>query len=132
MSFSNLAHISISAPKEQFESVVGWYKAALAPFKYRELRRLPKAVGLGSEMPDLWVVQEDVPTQQRLHFALMAPDHATVDAFHQAAIAAGGVDNGAPGIHPEYDENTYGAFVLDPLGNNVEAVDYCSHEEEYR
>lgn len=77
MSLSNIAHISISAPKEQFDSVVGWYKAALAPFKYRELRRIPKAVGLGSEVPDLWVVQDDVPTQQRLHFALMAPGIVT-------------------------------------------------------
>ncbi|RHZ55340.1 hypothetical protein CDV55_101349 [Aspergillus turcosus] len=132
MSFSNIAHISISAPKEQFESIIGWYKAALAPFKYRELRRIPKAVGLGSEVPDVWVVQDDVPKPQRLHFALMAPDHATVDAFYQAAIAAGGIDNGAPEIHPEYDENSYGAFVLDPLGNNVEAVDNCCHDEEYR
>lgn len=78
MSLSNIAHISISAPREQFDSVVGWYKAALAPFKYRELRRIPKAVGLGSELPDLWVVQDDVPTQQRLHFALMAPGILTL------------------------------------------------------
>ncbi|EAW15324.1 VOC family protein [Aspergillus clavatus NRRL 1] len=130
---SNIDHISISAPKEQFEAVVGWYKAALAPLKYRELERLPKAVGLGAEVPDLWVVQEDHPVHQGLHFALMAPDHATVDAFYQAAVAAGGVDNGKPGVHPEYDgEYYYGSFVLDPLGNNVEVVDHCSHEVEYR
>ena len=56
-----------------------------------------------------------------LHIAFESPDRATVDAFHAAALAAGGTDNGAPGVrryHPHY----YGAFVLDPDGNNVEAV----------
>lgn len=58
----------------------------------------------------------------RLHVAFAAADRTTVDAFHRAAVAAGGIDNGAPGIrahcHPDY----YGAFVLDPDGHNVEAV----------
>lgn len=49
-------------------------------------------------------------------------DHATVDAFHQAAIAAGGTCNGAPGLRPQYHKDYYGAFVIDPMGNNVEMV----------
>ena len=54
--------------------------------------------------------------------AFAAPDPATVDAFHGAALAAGGKDNGQPGLRPHYHENYYGAFVHDPDGNNVEAV----------
>ena len=57
-----------------------------------------------------------------LHVAFLAPDRAAVDAFHQAALAAGGRDNGAPGLRPQYPASYYGAFVLDPDGHNVEAV----------
>jgi catechol 2,3-dioxygenase-like lactoylglutathione lyase family enzyme len=56
------------------------------------------------------------------HFAFAADSRAAVDAFHRAALAAGGKDNGAPGIREYYHPNYYGAFVLDPDGNNVEAV----------
>ena len=57
-----------------------------------------------------------------VHIAFSAPDRETVDAFHAAALAAGGTDNGAPGVRENYHPNYYGAFVLDPDGNNVEAV----------
>jgi catechol 2,3-dioxygenase-like lactoylglutathione lyase family enzyme len=63
------------------------------------------------------------PTE-RLHMAFPAPDDATVDAFHAAALAAGYRDNGPPGERPEYHAGYYGAFVLDPDGNNVEVVDH--------
>ena len=56
------------------------------------------------------------------HVAFSGPDTATVDAFHKAALAAGGRDNGAPGLRPHYHAGYYGAFVLDPDGNNIEAV----------
>jgi len=58
----------------------------------------------------------------RLHVAFVASTRADVDAFHRAALAAGGKDNGAPGLRPMYHPNYYGAFVIDPDGNNVEAV----------
>ncbi len=57
-----------------------------------------------------------------MHFAFSANSRAEVDAFHEAALAAGGIDNGAPGLRPHYHEHYYGAFVLDPDGNNIEAV----------
>jgi catechol 2,3-dioxygenase-like lactoylglutathione lyase family enzyme len=60
-----------------------------------------------------------------VHVAFAAPDRATVDAFHAAALAAGGRDNGAPGLRPHYHRDYYGAFVLDPDGHNIEAV--CRH-----
>ena len=56
--------------------------------------------------------------------AFAAPDRATVDAFHAAALAAGGRDNGPPGLRPHYHPNYYSAFALDPEGNNVEAVSH--------
>ena len=62
------------------------------------------------------------PSRARVHFAFMAKDRAAVDAFHAAALKAGGKDNGAPGLRPHYHANYYGAFVLDPDGHNIEAV----------
>jgi catechol 2,3-dioxygenase-like lactoylglutathione lyase family enzyme len=57
-----------------------------------------------------------------MHLAIRADDHAEVDAFYAAAMAAGGKDNGSPGTRPHYHANYYGAFVLDPEGHNLEAV----------
>jgi catechol 2,3-dioxygenase-like lactoylglutathione lyase family enzyme len=56
------------------------------------------------------------------HIAFAAPNRAAVDAFHAAALAAGGTDNGAPGLRPHYHDDYYGAFVLDPDGHNIESV----------
>jgi hypothetical protein len=53
---------------------------------------------------------------------ISVPDHASVDAFHEAAVAAGGKDNGGPGARPHYHPHYYGAFVFDPVGNNIETV----------
>lgn len=58
----------------------------------------------------------------RIHLAFQANDEATVDAFHKAGLAAGGTDNGAPGIREQYHPGYYGAFLIDPAGNNIEAV----------
>jgi catechol 2,3-dioxygenase-like lactoylglutathione lyase family enzyme len=68
-----------------------------------------------------WIGRRDTP-QTGAHIAFAAPDRATVDRFYQEAIAAGGKDNGQPGIRPSYHANYYGAFVLDPDGHNIEAV----------
>jgi catechol 2,3-dioxygenase-like lactoylglutathione lyase family enzyme len=68
-----------------------------------------------------WIGTGRAPTG-RLHVAFAANDRASVDAFHRAAIEAGGSDNGPPGLRPHYHANYYGAFVLDPDGHNIEAV----------
>ena len=74
------------------------------------------------QLDELYVNQaDDQTTPTHVHLAFQAKDRATVDAFHAAAIAAGGTDNGAPGERP-YHPGYYGAFVLDPDGNNIEAV----------
>jgi catechol 2,3-dioxygenase-like lactoylglutathione lyase family enzyme len=71
--------------------------------------------------PDFWIAQRGTP-QTDVHVAFVSPDRGTVDRFHAAALAAGGEDNGAPGLRPHYHEHYYAAFVHDPDGNNIEAV----------
>ena len=99
-----------------------FYEQALAPLGFRVIMEpVPGAVvGMGAKFPELWLAQSDTPTVA--HIALRADDRAAVDAFHAAALAAGGSDNGAPGVRERYHPGYYGAFVLDPDGNNVEAV----------
>ena len=71
--------------------------------------------------PNFWISEGARPTGA-MHVAFLAADRAQVDAFHAAALAAGGTDNGPPGVRPHYHPNYYAAFVLDPDGRNVEAV----------
>jgi catechol 2,3-dioxygenase-like lactoylglutathione lyase family enzyme len=80
-----------------------------------------KVGGYGREKPDFWL-HESKETGPGRHYAFVARSRAEVDAFHAAAMAAGGKDNGAPGIRAHYHPDYYGAFVIDPDGNNVEAV----------
>jgi catechol 2,3-dioxygenase-like lactoylglutathione lyase family enzyme len=71
-----------------------------------------------------WVIEVKEPASPR-HVAFAAPGRPAVDAFHHAALKAGGKDNGAPGVRPHYHAHYYGAFVLDPDGNNIEAVHHA-------
>lgn len=106
-----------------------FYQQALAPLGYTLLMELTKeqtggfsGAGFGlAPKPDFWI-GEGTPNHPPIHVAFRAEDRATVDAFHQAALAAGGRNNGAPGLRPHYHPNYYGAFVLDPDGHNIEAV----------
>jgi catechol 2,3-dioxygenase-like lactoylglutathione lyase family enzyme len=77
--------------------------------------------GFGATRPQFWI-GTGRPISGRLHVAFAAEDRAQVRAFYQAALAAGGQDNGPPGLRPHYHANYYGAFVLDPDGHNIEAV----------
>jgi catechol 2,3-dioxygenase-like lactoylglutathione lyase family enzyme len=77
--------------------------------------------GFGRDKPEFWIGAGG-PPQSGVHVAFAAADHAAVDAFCAAALTAGGRDNGAPGPRPMYHEHYYGAYVLDPDGNNAEAV----------
>ncbi len=79
-------------------------------------------LGLGRDGNPFFWIGTGKPAVGGCHVAFAAPDRATVDAFHAAALAAGGRDNGAPGLRPHYHAGYYGAFVLDHDGNNIEAV----------
>ncbi len=99
-----------------------FYEAALRPLGYRVLREFPGFVGMGAgDRTDLWIGQDEAVTKG-VHLAFASRDRRSVDAFHAAALKAGGKDNGAPGIRKDYHPHYYGAFVLDPEGNNIEAV----------
>ena len=99
-----------------------FYKAALAPLGYAMLMDGDGYAGFGvAPKPDFWV-GEGKPNDPQVHVAFTARTRADVDAFYKAAMAAGGRDNGPPGPRPQYHPNYYGAFVLDPDGNNIEAV----------
>lgn len=115
----SVADLSVSKP---------FYEQALAPLGYKAVMEVTAeqtgvhaAVGFGAEFPDFWIGQ-DGPPSVHTHVALRVKSRAEVDAFHAAALAAGGRDNGAPGLRPHYHEHYYGAFVLDPDGHNIEAV----------
>jgi catechol 2,3-dioxygenase-like lactoylglutathione lyase family enzyme len=99
-----------------------FYEQALKPLGYRVMMEpAPGVVGMGTTRPDFWIAPADArPT--RCHLAFRVDSEQDVAAFHAAALAAGGTDNGGPGLRPQYHPRYYGAFVLDPDGNNVEAV----------
>ena len=97
-----------------------FFQAALAPLGYTVLMDFGEAVGLGQGRPDFWIARGAEPA--RIHVAFTVANRATVKAFYDAAIAAGGKDNGGPGLRPQYHPNYYGAFVYDRDGNNIEAV----------
>ena len=99
-----------------------FYLAALEPLGYEVVMEFGQGVGFGvAGKPDFWIHQAD-PVRPPVHVAFASDDRATVDRFWEAAMAAGGRDNGPPGLRPDYHPNYYGAFVFDPDGNNIEAV----------
>jgi catechol 2,3-dioxygenase-like lactoylglutathione lyase family enzyme len=120
----------IGFPVSDYDRSKAFYARALAPLAYVLIMEVGgnqtesgyPAAGFGAGgKPDFWIGGEG-GMHRPLHVAIAATDRASVDAFHRAAIAAGGKDNGAPGLRPQYHANYYGAFVLDPDGHNVEAV----------
>jgi catechol 2,3-dioxygenase-like lactoylglutathione lyase family enzyme len=111
-----------------FARSAAFYDRAFAPLGVTRLFTVPKehtggveVTGYGDRRPWFWIAEEDA-TRGKLHVAIRAASRAAVDAFHREALAAGGRDNGAPGVRPYYDPDYYGAFVLDPDGHNIEAV----------
>jgi len=112
-----------------FERSKAFYAQALAAIGYRLLAEFPASVtghadvaGFGeAPKPDFWL-SKGRPNHPPVHVAFRVGSRALVDAFHQAAIAAGARDHGAPGLRPHYHPDYYGAFVLDLDGHNIEAV----------
>jgi catechol 2,3-dioxygenase-like lactoylglutathione lyase family enzyme len=100
-----------------------FYEAALAPLGMRLMMEpVPGVGGFGDDFPFFWIGARGRGPDSGTHVAFTTEGRATVDAFHEAALAAGGRDNGAPGVREIYHPHYYGAFVLDPDGNNIEAV----------
>lgn len=121
-------HIGFSV--SDFERAKAFYTKALTPLGYTLIVEVPAhkteaghaAAGFGAGgKPDFWIAGEG-KLERPVHVAITTKDRAAVDAFYKAAIAAGGKDNGPPGLRPQYHPNYYGAFVRDPDGHNIEAV----------
>ena len=122
-----LDHVGV--PVSDFVRAKAFYAMALAPLGIGLVMEVGpeqtgngSAAGFGSEgKPYFWFGDDGAPGQHT-HVAFATDSRARVDAFHAAALAAGGRDNGAPGLRPHYHPDYYGAFVLDPDGHNIEAV----------
>lgn len=122
-----LDHIGIVV--SDLERSKNFYSQALAPVAIGIIMEVTAEqtggyahVGFGANGKAFYWIGGGAVRSGPVHFAFPAPSRAAVDAFYGAATAAGGKDNGAPGIRPHYHANYYAAFVLDPDGNNVEAV----------
>jgi catechol 2,3-dioxygenase-like lactoylglutathione lyase family enzyme len=124
-------HIGVGV--RDYEESVAFYSAALAPLGLElvaETATDNRAAGFGYQGRDDFWIHEGRPVG-RSHIAFEAQSREQVDAFHAAALEAGGRDNGAPGIRAEYSDTYYAAYILDPNGNNIEAVHH-GHEPTHK
>jgi catechol 2,3-dioxygenase-like lactoylglutathione lyase family enzyme len=117
-------HVSIGV--RDLDRARHFYDTVLATLGFTPLRDGPGAVGYGKRYPEFWINHrpELVASDTGVHVGLRAPDSQTVDAFHAAAVRAGAMSDGAPGLRPEYSASYYGAFIRDPDGNRIEAVTF--------
>jgi catechol 2,3-dioxygenase-like lactoylglutathione lyase family enzyme len=120
-----LDHISIGV--RDIKRARSFYEAALAPLGYTCVSDYGTTLGYGDRQAELWISEAKKPVppdpESGLHVCFTAATRAGVDAFHAAALRAGGRDNGKPGIRAEYGPNYYAAFIIDPDGYRLEA--YC-------
>ena len=125
----------IGFPVSDYARSKAFYAQALAPLGYELVMEIDAAhtesqapaAGFGTPgKPDFWIGGLERP----LHVAIAVTERASVDAFYAAALQAGGRDNGAPGLRPQYHANYYAAFVLDPDGHNIEAVCHAAEQRQ--
>ena len=112
----------VTANVGDFDQAKRFYEQALAPLGYSLQMEFEQAAGFGTGegIPDFWIGSSE--ERGATHVAFSAQNRAAVDAFYEAAMSAGGQDNGAPGVREHYHQNYYAAFVHDADGNNIEAV----------
>jgi catechol 2,3-dioxygenase-like lactoylglutathione lyase family enzyme len=119
----NLDHISV--PVRGLAAARRFYEAALGPLGMRVNMEAGSAFGMGSQDQKIFWLVRDRKAGGGGHIAFRVGDRAAVDAFYEAAIAAGGTDHGRPGPRPDYGPSYYAAFVKDREGNNIEVVCYA-------
>lgn len=120
-------HVSVAV--RDLRAAEAFYTALLATLGMAKLHEWPNAaIGFGKKYPEFWLNRRTEMTRvapdSGAHICLRAPGAAAVDAFHAAALAAGGASDGAPGLRPEYHARYYAAFVRDADGNRIEAVTF--------
>ena len=121
---SVLHHVSIGAGN--LEAACRFYDAVMAPIGARRIMEFPFAVAYGKRFPEFWVAKplDRAPASagNGTHVCFIAPARESVDACHAAGLGAGGVDDGVPGLRPDYGPGYYGCFLRDPDGHKVEAA----------
>ncbi|MBS7664035.1 VOC family protein [Pseudomonas lalucatii] len=128
---SILSHVSLGS--NRFEEALAFYDQVLTTLGCRRILAHPGAVAYGRDYPEFWL-QTPIDGQPAsigngTHVGFFAPDKAAVDAFHRAALAAGGRDEGAPGPRAEYGAPYYGCFVRDLDGHKIEATFWDTAQE---
>jgi catechol 2,3-dioxygenase-like lactoylglutathione lyase family enzyme len=112
-------HIGLAV--SDYQKSKKFYEKALKPLNYELIREFENVGGFGeNKKPDFWIAQGE--KNNVLHVAFACDNREMVDQFYKAALEAGGKDNGAPGLREHYHPGYYGAFIIDPDGNNIEAV----------
>jgi catechol 2,3-dioxygenase-like lactoylglutathione lyase family enzyme len=119
-------HISLAV--RDLASAAAFYDAVLAPLGLKRLEIRPATIGFGKSYPEFWLnLRKDhapAPAGHGAHICLRARSIEIVDAFHAAALAAGGESDGAPGLRPQHGDGYYAAFIRDADGNRIEAVTF--------
>lgn len=118
-------HVTLNV--QDFEKSKAFYEQLMASIGYENLFSQTDYCGFGNVRPQLWISQSDAEhpvCAGGAHVALRVETKEQVEAFHQAGIEAGGVDNGKPGIRERYAHNYFAAFIKDPDGNNIEVVTF--------
>ena len=130
-----ISHVSFGT--NDLDRARAFYDKVLATLGYKRVMTFEVAVAYGEEYPDFWIgfPHDDSRVAEvgnGVHVAFTAKRREDVDAFHAAAIAAGATDDGPPGPRPLYGESYYGAFVRDPDGNKIEAVQFAPAAPGYQ
>jgi len=124
-------HISIAV--RELDRAARFYQAVLGAIGYAQLETRPHTVGFGKTYPELWLnlrtTMAPLPDDSGAHVALRVRSTELVDAFHAAALAAGGSSDGAPGLRPQHGQGYYAAFIRDLDGNRIEAVTFLKAQE---
>ena len=119
-------HVSIAV--RDLDRAARFYEAVLGAIGYDKLESRPHTVGFGKKYPEFWInlraAMAPVAPESGTHICLRAKSSADVDAFHAAALGAGGRSDGAPGLRPHDRVRYYAAFIIDPDGNRIEAVTF--------
>jgi catechol 2,3-dioxygenase-like lactoylglutathione lyase family enzyme len=119
-------HVSVAV--RDLGASARFYEAVLAPLGFSKLESRPATVGFGKTYPEFWINLRtglaSQPADSGAHVCFRARSTELVDAFHAAALAAGGGDDGAPGLRPQHGAGYYAAFIRDPDGNRIEAVTF--------
>lgn len=119
-------HVSVAV--HDLAAATRFYEAVLAPIELTKLEVRSTTIGFGKKYSEFWINLriEGAETANGAHVCFRARTTEMVDAFHVAALAAGGTSDGAPGLRPQYGEGYYAAFIRDPDGNRIEAVTFVA------